>query len=361
MPSTPGMKADGFYNAHSSPQMNGIKPFLPWLVSALETLPLPQEKPGVIRTLDIGSSQGANAVEVLRHILPALRARTDAALQPFLSDLPTNDFNSAFTCLYPDGNLVFGDQAVFPGAIAGSAYTQLMPARSLHIATTFNMIGWLSRMPNAPLKSYIIALEPSPNNQHPRAIFDPAEAAPVHAQAYQDILDFYRARATELVPGGKLLLQSIGRNEKWAAGHGMLDGFSDTLLDLIDQGALPPATYENFRLPGLFRDLDQFLTPLREEAELTEAFTVERAECVETPVDFNQRLDETGDRTTWAAEYGSFVRAFSEPVLAPYFPDTPKRPALLDLFYDRLADTYASNPESYRLRYMSVGILLTRR
>ena len=61
---------------------------------------------------------------------------------------------------------------------------------------------------------------------------------------------FYRARAAELRPGGRLLVQVFGRNDEQSTTYGILDGLSDALLDMVDDGHLGRDVCESFVFPG---------------------------------------------------------------------------------------------------------------
>jgi len=75
--------------------------FLPWTVEAMADLPLPTSG-SPIALLDLGSSEGANAIHAVGAIIEALRERTSADIWTFFDDLPTNDFNRLFANLFPN-------------------------------------------------------------------------------------------------------------------------------------------------------------------------------------------------------------------------------------------------------------------
>ena len=57
------------------------------------------------------------------------------------------------------------------------------------------------------------------------------------------MLQFYRARAAELKPGGKLLVQVFGRNDEYDTANGIVDGLSDAMLDMVTDGRLKRDVY----------------------------------------------------------------------------------------------------------------------
>src|SRR5579863_8499246 len=128
MPSTSGMKADGFYDKHSSGERASIEALLEWIDAAARGLALPHtERP--ITIVDYGCSEGRNSVLMMQRAIQALRARGAAhAICPVFSDLATNNFNQLFVNLDSAGWLGGHAEGVFPAAIGGSFYGPLLPA-----------------------------------------------------------------------------------------------------------------------------------------------------------------------------------------------------------------------------------------
>jgi hypothetical protein len=101
MPTTTGMKGRGYYDAHSKEQRAALDAFLPWLEEAIVDLPIPSDGQTSFVLLDIGSSEGGNAIHAMNRIVEALRRLSDLSVWVFFDDLPTNDFNRLFANLFP--------------------------------------------------------------------------------------------------------------------------------------------------------------------------------------------------------------------------------------------------------------------
>jgi hypothetical protein len=76
MPSTTGMKGSGYYDRHSGPQLVASRAFQGRVDDAVANLPLPRSaRP--ITVLDLGSSEGRNAIHLMASIAAGLRRRSD--------------------------------------------------------------------------------------------------------------------------------------------------------------------------------------------------------------------------------------------------------------------------------------------
>jgi len=98
MPATTGMKGAGYYDQHSGAQLSSIQALQDWVDEAVATLPLPASAQPVT-VLDLGSSEGRNAIQMMATILAGLRQRTGQPLQTIYSDLASNNFNQLFANL----------------------------------------------------------------------------------------------------------------------------------------------------------------------------------------------------------------------------------------------------------------------
>ncbi len=358
MPTTTGMKGGGYYNAHSDEQRSALDAFLPWMENAIVDLPIPPGARAPIGLLDLGSSEGGNAIHAMMRLIEALRRRTDAPLWIFFDDLPSNDFNQLFANLFPTGGLVIPGADIFPAAIGGTAFARIVPPRSLHVATTFNTIGFLETIPDARLLNYILPMNPCAPREG--VSVSEAEREPFRLQAALDLRRFYGARAEELVSGGKLLVEVFGRDEVHSTSDGIYDVLSDALLDTVEDGMLPKRIYENLIFPVYFRTLEELVAPIEGDDDIAGAFRIEKAEVREVPAPFNVEREKTGDVTVWAGSYASFLRAFTEPILTAALADELSRSEIVQEVYRRVEHRLATNPDRYEFHYIALGALLTR-
>jgi gibberellin A4 carboxyl methyltransferase len=237
MPSTTGMKGGGYYDRHSGAQLSAIRALQGWVDESVAGLPLPA---GTVTILDLGSSEGRNAIHVMASIAAGLRRRTDLPLQAIYSDLASNNFNQLFANLEQarsDGVL---GEGIYPGAVGGSFYGPLLPPGTVHLATCFNAVHWLDRPSAVNLTEFVAYRRPIPSHSGPPP--SPSEAAASFTrQAEQDLVRFLECRARELVPGATLLVASPGDTDEFRLGDDLYDVLNDACLDVAVHRCSSPA------------------------------------------------------------------------------------------------------------------------
>src|SRR5262245_56430469 len=218
------MKGGGYYDRHSGVQLSSIEAVRGWVDDAVATLPLPAPTRPVT-VLDLGSSEGRNAVRLMSSVVAGLRRRTDQPLQTIYSDLASNDFNRLFANLEEARRADLLAAGVYPGAVGGSFYGPLLPPGTVHLATCFNAIQWLDRLPAVPLTDCVAYRRPQPPRPGPAA--SPEAAAAFARQAERELVRFLKFRARELVPGAKLLLACPGDDDQTRLCDGLFDVLDD--------------------------------------------------------------------------------------------------------------------------------------
>ncbi len=361
MPTTSGMKGGGYYDANSSAQRSALEAFLPWLEASIPGLVISSDCQTPIGILDVGSSEGGNAIYAMNRLISKLRSCSSQSIWVFFNDLPTNDFNHLFLNLScDDDDLTLSHINIFPGAISGTAFDRLVPDRTLHISTTFNAIGWLEKEPDSAIPHYILPMEPGLLAPRDGVYVTESEQEPFRLQAANDLYRYYATRSQELVTGGKLLVQVFGRNNCFSTSNGIYDVLSDAILDCVEGGLLPRKVYEDLIFPIYFRTIEELSAPIQTDEHLSQAFHLEKAESREVPVPFNLVFADTGDELTWARSYCGFLRAFTETILASALPGNMSISSALDNIYGQVEQRLVSNPDRYEFHYISVGLLLTR-
>jgi hypothetical protein len=351
------MKGAGYYDQHSSAQFSTIQALEGWVEAAVASVSLPAPAQQVT-VLDLGSSEGANAIRLMGAIVAGLRRRTGQPVQTIYSDLPSNNFNQLFANLAEARRTGVFPADVYSGAVGGSFYGPLLPPGTVHLATSFNSILWLDQLPAIPLSNVVVYRRPLPSRKGPDV--SPEVTAAFKRQAEEDLDRFLKCRARELIPGGKLLLATPGDTDQARVADGLYDVLNDACLDLVSRGRLKREQYERLTMPIYCRTVEELLAPLkRESSPVRDAFSVDRAEAMEVPTPFFLNFQRDGNRDAYADAYTGFLRAISEPVVRAAF-NQPEG-EVVDALYDRIRARLQAEPDRYLFRYILVAALLTRR
>ncbi len=354
-----GMAGGGFYDANSAPQWEQIAAVLPWLCDSVSELPLSTGL-GPITFADFGCSEGRNSISVMRHLINSTKPLTDRPFLTIHSDLPTNDYSKLFLNLRPEGKSTFGSQGVSSAAVGGSMYDQLLPPSSVHIATTFNSIGYLSQRPLDKLPGYV--LPNGPSKRRANGYVTDEESKIFAKQAEDDIASFLIARANELASGGKLMVQVFGCVDGIRTCDGLFDLLNDAVKTHVDSGDIPLEVYERYYQPVYFRNLDELTAPLTNPTyNLSKLYTLDRTESYETPIPFVEAYKQDGDLDRYTSSFVNFFRAFTQAVLSKALANVPSKPDLLDQVYETAESLLKANPEDYPFRNISIAMLLTRK
>jgi hypothetical protein len=353
------MKGAGYYDLHSGAQLSAVQALQDWVDDAVESLPLPAP-PQPATVLDLGSSEGRNAVCHMAAIVAGLRRRTGQPLQAIFSDLASNDFNQLFANLAEARRAGRFAADVYPAAVGGSFYGPLLPPGTVHLATCFNAIHWLDRLPAVPVPDSVVYRRPHP--PRPGLAVSPEATAAFTRQAEQDLARFLEYRARELVPGAKLLLAGPGDTEQARLCDGLCDVLNDACLDLVAAGRLEREAYERLTIPCYFRTVSELLAPLeREDSPARGAFAVDRAEAIVVPTPFLVAFRRDGDVAAYAGAYTGFLRAVAEPVVQAAINPLEGEDGTVDCLFERVRARVLAEPERYSWRYVLVATLLTRR
>lgn len=354
---TTGMIGHGFYDSNSAPQGAATEAVLPWLDAAIAAMEL-ADPPQAIGIADFGCSEGRNSTAVLTRLIAGLRARTDRPIATVQSDLPTNDFSALLRNLRPGGAPLWGPE-VYSSVLGGSMFGRLLPPQSLHLAMTFNAIGFLSRRPLDQLPGYL--LPNGPGRPGSAAYVSDTDLAIFADQAAADLETFLTARAAELVPGGKLLVEVFGATEAARTCDGIYDVLNDAVLEAVEDGIIDRAAYDRYYQPVYFRTLEELTASVSgPDASLSHLYELDRAGAYESPVSFNEARAAGGDIAAYARDYTNFFRAFTEAVLCAAFPDKEPQSFANDIFA-RAERRVREDPDAYPFRYVSVAMLLTRK
>ncbi|BAC89880.1 class I SAM-dependent methyltransferase [Gloeobacter violaceus] len=357
---SPGMKGEGFYDAHSDSQKLALVSAQALIAGAVRRIPpLTDSRPFTI--VDYGCSEGRNSLMAVQWALDALAGQED--LQPTIcvvhNDLPTNNFNGLFRNLGSTGCCLETANGcpIYVFAAGRSFYRQILPSGSASFGLSSTALHWLSRPP-------VVHFPEHTYSGWARGSVREAFAA----QSRQDLTTFLSCRAQETRPGGRLVLLMLGRAD--AGELAGIDGekisglmttelMNQVLIEMVEDGTLDRQEYHDFFYPTYCPSLAEVLAPLQEPGSpLVEQFTVEHAEVQALPCPLYTRYRQSGNLQEYAQAYTAFIRAFSEPLFAQTL--FRGRARLLENYYAGVHSRIARSPQAFVHEQVQLQLVLAR-
>ena len=341
--STSGMKGAGFYDAHSEYQRRVIEAGDSVIRDAASSLqPVSGE---ALTIVDYGSGTGATSVGAVRTAIDALGAgERSGPIQVIHNDVPGSDFTQLFVNVAGDDGYL-GDESGdrYALAAAGSFFGQVIPDAAAHLGMCSNASHWLRRQPTARITDGMYFCEATGDQR-----------GAIAEQAAGDWLSFLSARARELRPGGRLVVQGIGSDDAGdrVSASKLLRAMWRAADELVDQGMLDRETLADYVLPVYCRSRAEAKRPVEAGGELASELELVSESLVEVPNPYWEEYERSGDAKGYAKTYVEFVRAFAESTMLVNLFEPGARgidpKELCDRYFEQLQALSAADPDEGR-------------
>jgi hypothetical protein len=300
------MEGGGSYNRHAKLPAAGAHLALPLLDKAAQDIDLAcNDQPVVIA--DYGSSQGKNSLAPMRSAIRALRSRLgpERSILVVHIDQAGNDFNTLFDVLHSDPERYSADDPkVFPCAIGRSFYENVFPPGQVDLGWSSYAAVWLSRVP-ARIPGHFIALG---SNGEARAAFD--------RQAAEDWKKFLSLRASELRPGGRLVIVLPGITPEGNVGlEHVFNQANESLAEMVQARRITPDERARMVLAAYARCESQLREPFRADGQF-ESLSVEHCELLALPDVAWEEYERDNNVEVLASRHALFFRSIFVPSLA---------------------------------------------
>jgi len=267
-------------------------------------------------------------------------------------DQPTNDFQALFATLAAPGAYLVDDAATFACAVGRSFYEPVVPADFVSVGWSAAAAHWLSRVP-LPLAERAWA----PTARTPGS-------GPFLEQARTDWRRFLDLRATELRPGGRMVVVVATVDDDGACGgEHALDGLDQALRAEVASGSLSRDEAARVVVPNFFLSRVELEAPFAEQAlaarlELIEHVRVTSADPLWAA------YERTRDAGTLAGAFVGWIRAFSQSsLLAALAPSrtAEDRERLADRVFAAMEARTRADPGSARCAWRMAALHVRRR
>ena len=319
------MEGGGAYNRHAAQQAAGGTSAVPLLEQAAQSVLLDStDRPIVIA--DYGSSQGRNSLRPFKVAIAILRKRmhVDRAVSVVHTDLPGNDFSTLFRLLEADPDSYLREQSnVFASAVGRSFYEKLFPSNFVTLGWSAYAVLWPSRVP-AYIPGHFYST---------RSSGEVLEA--FNRQGEQDWRAFLSHRATELRPGGRLVILVPARDSKGLHGTESLQDHANTVLsEMVGEGFLKSDERERMVLTAHPKSLSDLLAPFGAFGNF-EGLSVEYCDVAPGSDPVWDAFQNHANPEQLAAQHAAFFRITFGPTLATALEKSGGEEKIT-AFYDRL-------------------------
>ncbi|GLJ48738.1 hypothetical protein SUGI_1027850 [Cryptomeria japonica] len=303
---------------------------------------------------DLGCSSGPNTLFVTQIITSEIGEKYAhkgirvPEFQILYNDLPSTDFNALFKLLLAAPP---AERSYLVAGVPGSFHNRLFPSRSLHFIHSSNSLHWLSRVPpeiedkNSKCwnKGRIFISEKGP----------PEVGDAYFAQYQKDFNMFLRARAKEVVEGGRMFLvfgsrpSADKRQYTWASFSWEDLGFA--IKDLVSQGIIEEERLDSFNLPAYQVSEDE----LRSEVHKEGSFTIVGLEIIIG----SSSMDKYDDNEKGKL-FSKQMRAVLESLISYHFGEK-----VVDAIFNRYAEIFTANiiqNEEYMKQATRIAVTLER-
>ena len=353
------MKGAGYYSQATVGARDVITAATPVVLQALRAQKLDASGPA-IGLSDMGAADGGTSLEMWGQVLRALRDDLpDRALQLTYTDLPKNDFSQLFQIVHGLTDIPTELPEIpnlYLMASGTSFHHAMVPPGSLHLGFSATASHYVSTTP-CEIADHVHMVGATGDT---RAAFE--------AQGARDWEAFLLARATELAPGGRLVLYNFGIDEQGrylghTGGVSMFDTFNRLWRDLVTQGVITEAEYRATNFPQCYRTPEQFAAPFRDpESPVYQAgLRLDDIGTLHTRCPFEAAFDagET-DAEGFAESYIPTLRSWSEPTfvadLAGTRPGAEIAP-IIDRFYGAYQEEVAKDPAGHAMDYIHCRVV----
>lgn len=352
------MKGGGYYSESTRGAKDVIDNASGMLLDAVAALPVPQ--PGrPIQIADFGAADGGTSKKSIRDTVAAIRVRfLDQQILVTYTDLASNDFSTLFKTMQglegqTDNTYYTEFDGVFVHACGIGFHRQLIPDGSLSLGFSATAMHYISE-------------KPCEIPDHVHMVGASGDALAAYAdRAAKDWENILLARASELVPGGRLVFMNFGKDEQGrylggTDGIDMFDTFDRLWKDLVAKGRITQHEYVDATFSQFYRTKEEFSAPLVDAGSPVHAAGLRLISAhtglVRCP--YRAAFEAAGGAMSareFAVSYIPTLRSWSETVFATALDSSrsaAERAAIVDEFYQNYEDLVAADPDGHAMDYI---------
>ncbi|XP_074272748.1 putative jasmonic acid carboxyl methyltransferase 2 [Silene latifolia] len=314
-----------------------------------------------ITIAELGCSSGPTALDTVTTIMDVVETRQKVAnFMVYLVDLPSNDFNGAFSFIPSLQKRVREEKGVgfghcFIAGLPGNFYERLLPNHSLHFVHSSSSLHWLSQVP--------IGLDGKDGPKNMGKIYL-SVTSPSHVidayklQFRKDFLSFLKCRSQEVVLGGRMVLSFMGKRSSisnYEEDYFPLELIDRALMTMVSEGLVEEEKLDSLNVPLYAPSLEEVKLLIEEET----SFYGDHFAAIEVEWDggsgIEQELNSFEGRLTRGETIAKMHRAVIESMLEHHFGED----IMDELFYRyaKIWDAHLLSNENSKLTILVISLI----
>ena len=350
-PESPGSPS---YTAASRLRAAGLDSAVALFTGIAKAVPIPRA-PHPVVLADYGAATGHNSLLPIGAAIEVLgsRIRKDQAVLVTHTDVAENDFTALFHTLADDpDSYLHRYPATYSSAVGRSFYQQVLPSNSVTLGWSSWAIQWLSRPPDRAGGHLVPALSG-----------DESVRLAAERQAAADWHEFIAFRGRELVPEGRLMVLTVGRDDSGEIGmRPLIDAAYAALRELAADGLITDDELAKMVIPIAGRNEKDVVSPFAPKDRF-EGLSVEHLEVRDAEDRFWQQFRADQDAAAFGANWAAFLRASVFGCLFGALTggaDDPRVPEFSDRLERGTAQRLAAAPEKMPITLTTVVLVKNR-
>ena len=355
------MSGGGLYSLATIGAKHVIDAATPMVEAAIKALPESTLSNSFMLS-DMGCADAGTSLSMVGRAIDTVNRRSPGlSVSIVYTDQPRNDFNALITNVYglgPFETYLNDRENIFPLISGTSFYRQIVPDASLNIGFSATAMHWLSqKVCNISNHVHAVGAEGK-------------ELDAFRQQAHQDWRQILKHRASELKPGGKLVLINFGTDEAGrylgnTGGINMFNTFNSIWQTFVDNNRISQAEYENMTLPQYYNSVEEFSAPLTNtnEAIYQAGLRLDHIDTRIVKCPFAEDFKQHGDAERFAREYIPTIRSWNESIfyngLSPER-STDERREIIEDYYGTYQSMVAESPEGHGMDYVHAYTVISK-
>jgi len=280
----------------------------------------------------------------------------DREIMVIHNDLPSNDFSTLLRVVessdgYLNASVPYRNR-IYVCVSGSSFHRRILPEQFIHVGFSYNSVHWLSSIPE-DVSGFRYGGSCA-------SVDSPALISSIRRQSREDFLNFFGARAEELVPGG-LCIYSNGITKEGSPGY---DEVFSRLFEKIHQkmlsiGMITAEEYANYQVPSHVPSKDETLATIPPNLKLV----YQKEDVLSSPF-FEKYKGGPSEVQTISIKLTEWIRSIMESILISWMKSNQRSlqevNSLLEFIFEEIKTSIRNEPQAFNVKTFTIFLVLVK-